>query len=99
MATATKGKVLTKAALIEQISKKTKLTKKETERTLNSLFDTVKDTLKRGQKVQLIPFGSFEVRHRAARNGRNPRTGARITIRARKVPAFRPGKALKEAVR
>ncbi len=94
-----KAKVLTKAALIEQIAKKTKLTKKETEKTLNSLFDTVKETLKRGQKVQLIPFGSFEVRHRAARNGRNPRTGARITIRARKVPAFRPGKALKEAVR
>lgn len=94
-----KAKVLTKAALIEQISKKTKMTKKETERTINSLFDTVKETLKRGQKVQLIPFGSFEVRHRAARNGRNPRTGARITIRARKVPAFRPGKSLKEAVR
>ena len=94
-----RGKVLTKAALIEQISKKTKMTKKETERTINSLFDTVKETLKRGQKVQLIPFGSFEVRHRAARNGRNPRTGARITIRARKVPAFRPGKSLKEAVR
>jgi DNA-binding protein HU-beta len=94
-----KVKVLTKAGLIEQICKKTKMTKKETERTLNSLFDTVKETLKRGQKVQLIPFGSFEVRHRAARNGRNPRTGARITIKARKVPAFRPGKSLKEAVR
>lgn len=94
-----KVKVLTKAALIEQISKKTKMTKKETERTINSLFDTVKETLKRGQKVQLIPFGSFEVRHRAARNGRNPRTGARITIKARKVPAFRAGKSLKEAVR
>lgn len=94
-----KGKVMTKAALIEQISRKTKMTKKETERTINSMFDTVKETLKRGQKVQLIPFGSFEVRHRAARNGRNPRTGARITIKARKVPAFRPGKSLKEAVR
>lgn len=99
MATTTRGRVMTKAGLIEQIAKKTKLTKKETEKTLNTLFDAVKDTLKRGQKVQLIPFGSFEVRHRAARNGRNPRTGARITIRARKVPAFRPGKALKEAVR
>lgn len=102
MATATKkarGTVLTKSALIEQISKKTKLTKSEAERALNSLFDTVKETLKRGQKVQLIPFGSFEVRHRGARSGRNPRTGARINIRARKVPAFRPGKALKEAVR
>lgn len=99
MATTTKGKVLTKAALVEQLSRRTKLTKKETEKTLTSLFDTVKETLKRGQKVQLIPFGSFEVRHRAARNGRNPRTGARITIRARRVPTFRPGKALKEAVR
>jgi len=94
-----KGKVLTKAALVEQISKKTKMTKKETETTLNSLFMTIKETLKRGQKIQLIPFGSFEVRHRKARNGRNPRTGAKITIRARKIAAFRPGKALKEAVR
>ncbi|MCL4513844.1 MAG: HU family DNA-binding protein [Candidatus Eremiobacteraeota bacterium] len=90
---------LTKSALIEQISKKTKLSKRETEKTLNSFLDTVKQMLKQGQKVQLIPFGSFEVRHRAARTGRNPRTGAKITIRARKVPAFRPGKALKQAVR
>lgn len=93
------GKVLTKAALVEQISKKTKMTKKITEQTLNSLFNTIKETLKRGQKIQLIPFGSFEVRNRKARNGRNPRTGARITIKARKIAAFRPGKALKEAVR
>lgn len=99
MAAASKRRILTKAMLIEQLSKKTKLTKKDTEKTLSSLFDAIKETLKRGQKVQLIPFGSFEVRHRAARTGRNPRTGARLMIKARKVPAFRPGKALKEAVR
>lgn len=95
----TKTKVMTKAGLIETVAKKTKLTKKETEHTINTLFDMIKDNLKKGQKVQLIPFGSFEVRHRAARNGRNPRTGAKITIRARRVPAFRPGKSLREAVR
>ncbi len=103
MATASKakrnGKPLTKSALIEEISKRTKLSKRETEKTLNSFLETVKHMLKQGQKVQLIPFGSFEVRHRAARTGRNPRTGAKITIRARKVPTFRPGKALKQAVR
>lgn len=95
----TKTKVLTKADLIETVARKTKLTKKETEHTVNVLFDMIKDTLKKGQKVQLIPFGSFEVRHRAARNGRNPRTGSKILIRARRVPAFRPGKLLREAVR
>lgn len=95
----TKTKVMTKAGLIEAVAKKTKLTKKETESTINTFFDLVKDTLKKGQKVQLIPFGSFEVRHRAARNGRNPRTGSKILIRARRVPAFRPGKALRDSVR
>lgn len=96
---ATRTKVMTKAAMIETVAKKSKLTKKDAERAINTLFDAVKDNLKRGQKVQIIPFGSFEVRHRAARNGRNPRTGARITIKARRVPVFKAGKALKEAVR
>jgi DNA-binding protein HU-beta len=98
MAANTKGKVLTKTGLIDQLSKKTKLSKKDTEKTLNSFFETIKISLKQGQKVQLIPFGSFEVRHRKARTGRDPRTGAKITIKARRVPVFRPGKALKQAV-
>ncbi|MBI2265197.1 MAG: HU family DNA-binding protein [Armatimonadetes bacterium] len=90
---------MTKSGLIETLAKKTKLTKKDTEKIMNSFLDTVQETLKKGDKVQLIPFGSFEVRHRAARSGRNPRTGAKLQIKARKVPAFRPGKALRDGVK
>ncbi|MCT7694061.1 MAG: HU family DNA-binding protein, partial [Lactobacillus iners] len=63
------------------------------------VFNFVKETLSKDEKVQLIGFGTFEVRERAARKGRNPQTGAEIEIPASKVPAFKPGKALKEAVK
>ncbi|MDQ7826266.1 MAG: HU family DNA-binding protein [Candidatus Eremiobacteraeota bacterium] len=87
-----------KRDVIEHIAKKTKLSKKDTEMTMNAFMDVIKETLKKGMSVRLIPFGNFEVRHRAARTGRNPRSGAKIKIKARNVPAFRPGKALKDAV-
>lgn len=87
-----------KRDVIEAITKKTKLSKKDTETTMNAFMEVIKETLKKGMSVRLIPFGNFEVRHRAARTGRNPRSGAKIKIKARNVPAFRPGKALKDAV-
>lgn len=93
-----KAKVMGKREVIEAITKKTKVSKKETEATLNAFMDVVKENLKKGLSVRLIPFGNFEVRHRAARTGRNPRTGSKIKIKARNVPAFRPGKSLKDAV-
>lgn len=96
---ATKSKVITKRELIETLSHKTKMMKKDTENLIHIVFGTIKDCLKRGEKVQLIPFGSFEVRTRKAREGRNPRTGQKLHLKASKVPAFRAGKALKDSVK
>ena len=96
---ATKSKVITKRELIETLSHKTKMMKKDTENLINIVFGTIKDCLKRGEKVQLIPFGSFEVRTRKAREGRNPRTGQKLHLKASKVPAFRAGKAFKDSVK
>lgn len=84
--------------MIDYMSKKTKLSKRQTEYALNAFLDGVRESLKKGTPVRLIPFGSFEIRHRKARTGRNPRTGEKINIKARRVPIFRPGKSLKKAV-
>ena len=89
---------MNKAELVEAMAKKTNATKKATEESLNALVDVVTKTLKKGDKVQLIGFGTFEVRKRAARKGRNPQTGAEIKIPASKSPAFKAGKALKDVV-
>ncbi len=88
-----------KAQLIETVAEKTGLTKKDATVAVDAVFGSIQDYLKEGEKVQLIGFGTFEVRHRAARKGRNPQTGAEIEIPASKVPAFKPGKALKDAVK
>ena len=84
-----------KAELVSEVAAKTDLTKKE----VAAIFSSIQEDLAKGEKVQLIGFGTFEVRHRAARKGRNPQTGAEIEIPASKVPAFKPGKALKDAVK
>ncbi len=89
---------MNKSELVEALSKKTGATKKDTEATVNAFVETVKATLKKGDKVQLVGFGTFEVRNRAARKGRNPQTGAEIKIKASKNPVFKAGKALKETV-
>ena len=86
-----------KAELVSEVASKTKLTKKEV--AADAIFGSIQDNLAKGEKVQLIGFGTFEVRHRAARKGRNPQTGDEIEIPASEVPAFKPGKALKEAVK
>ncbi len=75
------------------------LTKKDATAAVDAVFSTIQDALANGEKVQLIGFGNFEVRERAARKGRNPQTGEEIEIPASKVPAFKPGKALKDAVK
>ena len=89
---------MTKAELIEQVAEKTNLTKKDSGKAVDAVLATMTEALARGEKIQLVGFGSFEVRERGARTGRNHQTGAAITIAARKVPVFKPGKALKDAV-
>jgi DNA-binding protein HU-beta len=89
---------LTKQDVIDQVSESTGLTKKDSNAALNAVLGTIQSALANGDSVGLIGFGTFEIRERAARDGRNPQTGAPIRIPAKKVPAFRAGKALKEAI-
>ena len=88
-----------KAELVDRVAKKTQLTKKDVSAAVDGLFETIQEALQAGEKVQVIGFGNFEVRERAARNGRNPQSGEEIQIEASKVPAFKAGKALKDAVK
>ncbi len=88
-----------KAELVDRIAKKTELTKKDVALTVDALFETIQEALQEGEKVQIIGFGNFEVRERAARKGRNPQSGEEIQIAASQVPAFKAGKALKDAVK
>lgn len=89
---------MNKSELIAAIAAKTGETKKDAEATLNAFVDVVTEALVKGEKVQLVGFGSFEVRKRAARKGRNPQTKEEIKIPASKAPVFKAGKALKELV-
>ena len=90
---------MNKTELVSVVSEKTEFSKKESAQIVDALFASIEEALAKGEKVQLIGFGTFEVRHRAARKGRNPQTGDEIEIPASEVPAFKPGKALKEAVK
>ena len=92
------GDVMNKSDLITQVAETCNLTKKDASQAVDAVFDAITESLKSGEKVQLIGFGNFEVRERAARKGRNPQTGEEIDIAASKVPAFKPGKALKDLV-
>jgi DNA-binding protein HU-beta len=89
---------LNKTDLVTHVASKAGMTKKDAEQVINAFFTVVEDALKGGDKVQLIGFGTFETRDRQARKGRNPQTGAEINIPATRVPAFKAGKALKDAV-
>lgn len=89
---------MNKTELISEVAQKVNLTKKDAEKVVNAFFSTVEEALKSGDKVQLIGFGTFEVRERQARKGRNPQTGEEINIPAARVPAFKAGKALKDAL-
>lgn len=88
-----------KQDLIAEVAAKAGLTKKDAEKAVNAFGESVTEFLAKGEKVQLIGFGTFETRKRAAREGRNPQTGAAIQIAATTVPAFKAGKALKDAVK
>ncbi|MCR8928860.1 HU family DNA-binding protein [Priestia megaterium] len=88
-----------KAELIDAVSTKAELTKQDSKKAIDALFETISNTLAKEEKIQLLGFGTFEVRNRAERTGRNPQTGEEMTIPASKVPAFKPGKELKEAVK
>jgi DNA-binding protein HU-beta len=90
---------MNKADLIARIAKDAKISKKAGEVALNTFVKAVKESLKKGQAVGLVGFGSFGVAKRSARMGRNPQTGAVIKIKAAKVPKFRAGKALRDAVK
>ncbi|WP_064198995.1 HU family DNA-binding protein [Brevibacillus brevis] len=90
---------MNKTELIAKVAETTELTKKDATKAVDAVLDAIADALKTGDKVQLIGFGNFEVRERAARKGRNPQTGEEIEISATKVPAFKPAKALKELVK
>jgi len=89
---------MTKADLITAVAAKAEITKKDADAAITAFIDAITDALKKGEKVQLVGFGSFEVRQRAAREGVNPQTQKKIKIPASKVPAFKAGKALKDAV-
>ncbi len=90
---------MNKSELIEQIAKSADISKAAAGRALDATVSAVKASLKKGGEVSLVGFGTFYVSKRAARNGRNPQTGATIKIKAAKVPKFRAGKALKDAVK
>lgn len=89
---------MNKTELIAAVAEKAELSKKDAEKALKAFTDVVSEELVKGEKIQLVGFGTFEVRDRAAREGKNPATGEVIQIEATKVPAFKAGKALKDAV-
>ena len=89
---------MNKAELVAAIAEKTELSKKDSEKALKGFIDVVTEELKKGEKVQLVGFGTFETSKRAAREGRNPQTGATMKIAASVAPKFKAGKALKDAM-
>ena len=89
---------MNKTELVEAIAKKAEISKKDTEAALNAMTEAIGKALKKGDKVQLVGFGTFETVKRAARTGRNPQTGEEIKIAASKAPKFKAGKALKDLV-
>lgn len=89
---------MNKMELVSAMADKTGLSKKDAEAALKAFTDVVAEELKKGEKIQLVGFGTFEISERAARTGRNPQTGAEMTIPASKAPKFKAGKALKDSV-
>ena len=89
---------MNKTELVTAIAEQAELSKKDSEKALKAFIDVVTDELKKGEKIQLVGFGTFEVIERAAIEGRNPLTGEKMSIKASKAPKFKAGKALKDAV-
>jgi integration host factor subunit beta len=94
----TKQPTLTKADLIEEVLRITELPRKESETIIETIFDSIIGTLQKGQKIEIRGFGSFRTRERRGRVGRNPKTGAKVEVPAKKIPFFKPSKELKDFV-
>ncbi|AZK47168.1 MULTISPECIES: HU family DNA-binding protein [Paenibacillus] len=90
---------MNKSDLVNQVAESTELSKKDATKAVDAVFEAISTALQNGDKVQLVGFGNFEVRERSARKGRNPQTGEEIEIPASKIPAFKPGKALKDGIK
>ncbi len=90
---------MNKSDLIDHAASETGLSKKDSDKAVSAVFEGISKALEKGDKVQLVGFGTFEVRERQAREGRNPSTGEKIAIAASKAPAFKAGKALKDSVK
>ena len=89
---------MNKVEFVTAVAEKAEMSKKDAEKAVNAFTEVVTEALAKGEKIQLVGFGTFEVTERAAREGRNPITGESITINASKLPKFKPGKALKDSV-
>jgi DNA-binding protein HU-beta len=89
---------LNKAELVADVAERSGLTKRDAEKAVNAVVESIEEALTKGEKVSLVGFGTFEVRERAARSGRNPRTGDTLQLAASRVPAFKAGKSLKENI-
>ncbi len=89
---------MNKTDLINRVAELSEISKKDATKAVDAVFSSISEALQNGDKVQLVGFGNFEVRERSARKGRNPQTGEEIEIAASKVPAFKPGKALKDGI-
>lgn len=94
----TKQATLTKADLIEEVLRVTELPRKESETVVETIFDSIIDALQKGEKIEIRGFGSFRTRQRRGRTGRNPKTGAKVEVPAKKIPFFKPSKELKDFV-
>lgn len=87
---------MTKAELVEEVARTAQITKKHAELIVNTVFESIVNSLKDGDKIELRGFGSFRIRQRGPRVGRNPKTGARVEVPSKRIPYFKPGKELKE---
>ena len=89
---------MTKADLVEEVARVSELTKKHAEIIVNTVFDSIVDALRKDEKIELRGFGSFRIRQRRSRQGRNPKTGDKVDVPAKRIPYFKPGKELKELI-
>jgi DNA-binding protein HU-beta len=89
---------MNKTELVAKVAEKSNLTKKDAEKAISAVLSSIEEALSKGDKIQLVGFGTFEIRERAARKGRNPQTGEEINIAATRIPVFKAGKMLRDAV-
>src|SRR5512140_2347512 len=93
-----KAGVMTKAELVDEVARAIQVTKKQAETIVNVVFDSIVESLRSGEKIELRGFGSFRLRNRKSRTGRNPKTGEKVEVPSKKIPYFKPGKELKELI-